>query len=196
MQSEDCSRKKEIGPDLVFLRDNMSLTLSSMSLYTCFGFVLRYCCLFQTRRCVETQPESQHRRKKRITRMIALIILLFAIFWFPIHVLNIYTKLYPDFPKTEVLFIIKLLAHTLSYTNSCLNPLIYAFLNDIFQKSFLKTFPSVTSWFSCMIGISEEHENTRVTNMVDQAIQAGTNDNVEANSDVIQRQNILDTKLL
>lgn len=129
--------------------------------------------------------------------MIALIILMFAICWFPIHVVNIYTKVYPEFPKTEAMFIIKVLAHTLSYTNSCLNPIIYAFLNDIFRKSFLKTFPFVSKFSVCMYRNTEEQpENSRYTNMVDQAIQASTNDPKETSSDFIQRRNILDTKLL
>lgn len=119
-----------------------------------------------------------------MTRMVALIILLFATFWFPIHVINIYTKLCPDFPKTEPMFVTKIVAHTLSYSNSCVNPFIYAFLNDRFKKSFVKTFPSMSNWFPCMRNIIEELEHTRITNMVDQAIQAGTDDNDIDQSDL------------
>ncbi|XP_076095080.1 galanin receptor type 1-like isoform X3 [Mytilus galloprovincialis] len=144
--------------------------------------------------------ETQTRRKKRMTRMVAIIILLFATFWFPIHVINIYTKLYPEFPKTEPMFIIKVLAHTLSYANSCVNPFIYAFLNDRFKKSFVKTFPSLSYWFPCMRNIIEEMEHTRITNMVDQAIQAGADDNdndhVEENCNHIQLQKLQETSLL
>lgn len=73
-------------------------------------------------------------------------------------------------------------------------------MNDRFKKSFVKTFPSLSYWFPCMRNIIEELEHTRVTNMVDQGIQAGGDDNdsenMEENGNHIQMHMMQETSLL
>lgn len=34
--------------------------------------------------------------------------------------------------------ILQIVAHTMAYTSSCINPLLYAFLSDNFRKAFYK----------------------------------------------------------
>ncbi|XP_060085841.1 G-protein coupled receptor 54-like [Ylistrum balloti] len=122
--------------------------------------------------------ESQVRRRRRVTRMVSVVVLLFATFWFPIHVYNICRKSM-TIPQTSIFYGIKIFAHTLSYANSCVNPFVYAFLNDGFKKAFAKTFPSLYPWCPCMRMVSDER-HTQVTGMVDQAIQAMPEDDNDA----------------
>lgn len=39
---------------------------------------------------------------------------------------------------THVTVIIQIISHVLAYTNSCVNPVLYAFLSDNFRKAFRK----------------------------------------------------------
>ncbi|KAJ8314033.1 hypothetical protein KUTeg_008594 [Tegillarca granosa] len=124
--------------------------------------------------CNGTTPlssQSQIRRRKKVTRMVAVVVALFAIFWFPIHFINVYLKFFKNFDtSSQMLYNSKIFAHTLSYANSCVNPFVYAFLNDGFKKAFNKTFPSC--WW-CPCARPKNYERcTQVTGMVDQAVQA------------------------
>lgn len=103
--------------------------------------------------------------------MVAVVVMLFATFWLPAHVINTCQKFMHNFPKTSTTYGLKVFAHTLSYANSCVNPIVYAFLNDGFKKAFAKTFPSISKWSLCIHMIADER-NTQVTGLVDQGIQA------------------------
>ncbi|XP_069111437.1 G-protein coupled receptor 54-like [Argopecten irradians] len=142
--------------------------------------------------CNGTTPlssESQVRRRRRVTRMVAVVVLLFATFWFPIHVYNFFWK-FNLIPKSSIIYGIKIFAHTLSYANSCVNPFVYAFLNDGFKKAFAKTFPSLYPWCPCMRPVTDER-HTQVTGMVDQAIQA----NAEEDNDVTKPETVPMTRI-
>jgi len=115
--------------------------------------------------------------------MVAIVVLLFATFWFPIHVFNLCMNFIKGFPNTNILYNIKIIAHTLSYANSCVNPFVYAFLNDGFKKAFSKSFPFLSSWCPCIKTISDERY-TQVTGMVDQAIQAMPGEDNDVTMDV------------
>ncbi|KAK3109182.1 hypothetical protein FSP39_024763 [Pinctada imbricata] len=123
---------------------------------------------------------SQIRRRRKVTRMVAIVVLLFATFWFPIHVFNIYRILHPSYPRTTALYIFKIFGHTLSFANSCVNPFVYAFLNDAFKKAFSKTFPFISKLCPCA-RVTSDDRYTQVTGMVDQAIQAMPCDDVNGN---------------
>ncbi|XP_078659613.1 G-protein coupled receptor 54-like [Branchiostoma floridae x Branchiostoma belcheri] len=74
----------------------------------------------------EDPPNSQLvKRNRKVTQMIALLSLLFALCWLPIHVLNLSIVFVPDFPMTQATMWLKIVAVTFSYANSCINPFIY-----------------------------------------------------------------------
>jgi hypothetical protein len=114
--------------------------------------------------------ERQTRRKRRVTRMVAIVVLLFGICWFPIHVIAVWIQFDPHFPKTDGMHHFKLFAHTLSYANSCLNPFVYAFVNDGFRKALLKRSPDLSQLCSCLFKSSLTQELE--TSMIDKAVEA------------------------
>ena len=63
------------------------------------------------------------------------------VLWFPIHALSIWHRVDEHFPKTSTTYTLKIIAHTMTYANSTVNPIIYAFSNENFQISFSKLFP-------------------------------------------------------
>uniref|UniRef100_A0A336KQD6 CSON014148 protein n=1 Tax=Culicoides sonorensis TaxID=179676 RepID=A0A336KQD6_CULSO len=80
---------------------------------------------------------ESRRGKKRVTRMVVVVVLAFAICWLPIQLILVLKslKLY-ETTKTNV--IMQVVSHVLAYMNSCVNPVLYAFLSDNFRKAFRK----------------------------------------------------------
>ncbi|XP_064478875.1 allatostatin-A receptor-like [Ornithodoros turicata] len=78
------------------------------------------------------------RSKKRVTRLVVVVVVVFAVCWCPVQVVlvlksvNAYGKMNP--PR----IVIQIASQILAYTNSCVNPFLYAFLSENFRKSFRK----------------------------------------------------------
>ena len=70
-----------------------------------------------------------------MTKTVIFLTLTFMINWFPVHFLATWYRLDNDFPQYFSLYVIKLIAHTMSYANSFINPIIYYFANDMYKKS-------------------------------------------------------------
>ncbi|XP_022096714.1 G-protein coupled receptor 54-like [Acanthaster planci] len=83
-------------------------------------------------------------QKRRTTRMLLMVVFLFFVFWLPTHIFNCwdrYTNGGPDFSKHEALYNFRIFSYTLAYSNSCVNPFVYAFMGNNFRTSFKKAFP-------------------------------------------------------
>ena len=111
----------------------------------------------QTNGITSKKAQQQEKRRKRVTKLVASVVIVFALFWLPIHVLNLWFKLDDNFPRTNVMYIMKIISHTLSYANSCVNPFVYAFLSDGFRKAFRKTFPAFVQRYRICGGPAEEY---------------------------------------
>ncbi|XP_055909587.1 allatostatin-A receptor [Eupeodes corollae] len=84
------------------------------------------------------KPSAESRKgKRRVTRMVVVVVLAFAICWLPIHVILV-LKALNLYASTHVTVILQIVSHVLAYTNSCINPILYAFLSDNFRKAFRK----------------------------------------------------------
>ncbi|XP_064614115.1 G-protein coupled receptor 54-like [Liolophura sinensis] len=120
----------------------------------CYSLMLRDMWKAETMGAALTENASSHRaslmlrsmqakRRRKVAKMVAVVVLLFATFWMPIHVLNLCFAFAPDFPATNELYDFKVFAHTLSYANSCVNPIVYAFMGDGFRRALRKTFSNL-----------------------------------------------------
>ncbi|XP_055374801.1 allatostatin-A receptor [Condylostylus longicornis] len=84
------------------------------------------------------KPSAESRRgKRRVTRMVVVVVLAFAICWLPIHIILVLKSL-ELYNNSLFAVICQITAHVLAYTNSCVNPILYAFLSDNFRKAFRK----------------------------------------------------------
>ncbi|XP_002730936.1 allatostatin-A receptor-like [Saccoglossus kowalevskii] len=87
-------------------------------------------------------PQGSHtkesvKQKKRVTKMVVFVVIIFCVTWMPIQIMSVLLTL-ELIPYSETTTICLWIGNILSYINSCVNPIIYAFLSDNFRKSFKK----------------------------------------------------------
>ncbi len=83
--------------------------------------------------------EESVRAKRKVTKLVIAVVVVFFICWLPSHVF----WLLSHFSKTWLrptygIYYFRIFAHVLSYGNSAMNPIVYAFLSKNFRKGFCK----------------------------------------------------------
>ncbi len=120
--------------------------------YSCFftfAFVLPVCgmCVlygFMVKRLMYgvvpggSQSAESLRSKKRVTRMVVIVVVIFVICWTPIQIILLCVYVLDSYPETGLALGFQIASNCLAYMNSCVNPFLYAFLSDYFRKSFKK----------------------------------------------------------
>ncbi|XP_073818868.1 allatostatin A receptor 2 [Musca autumnalis] len=86
---------------------------------------------------VRMSMESQ-RGRKRVTRLVVVVVIAFASLWLPVQLILLLKALDIYQTTTKLTVILQIIAQTLAYTSSCINPVLYAFLSDNFRKAFHK----------------------------------------------------------
>ncbi|XP_059373547.1 delta-type opioid receptor-like isoform X1 [Carassius carassius] len=79
--------------------------------------------------------KEKDRNLRRITRMVLVVVAVFIICWTPIHIFVI-IKALVTIPSSLLQTVTWHFCITLGYTNSCLNPVLYAFLDENFKRCF------------------------------------------------------------
>ncbi|XP_078254756.1 galanin receptor type 1 isoform X2 [Rhinoraja longicauda] len=77
--------------------------------------------------------------KRKTAQTVLVVIVVFCISWLPHHVINLWIQ-FGKFPLTNASFIFRIASHCLAYSNSSINPIIYAFLSENFRKSYHQVF--------------------------------------------------------
>lgn len=78
---------------------------------------------------------EKDRNLRRITRLVLVVVAAFIICWTPIHIF-ILLKAIVAIPETTAVMAAYFLCVALGYTNSSLNPILYAFLDENFKRCF------------------------------------------------------------
>uniref|UniRef100_A0A8C4T9E1 G-protein coupled receptors family 1 profile domain-containing protein n=1 Tax=Erpetoichthys calabaricus TaxID=27687 RepID=A0A8C4T9E1_ERPCA len=92
---------------------------------------------------LEDMSDSK-RAKRKVTKMIIIVAVLFCLCWLPHHVINLWLW-YGYFPLNQATYVFRILSHLVSYANSCLNPIVYALVSKHFRKGFKKVFSCLLS---------------------------------------------------
>ena len=107
--------------------------------------------------------KKARQKKNKILILIGTVSITFGLTWFPVHFIQLWRTVFQKhFPYTDLMYIIKVIAHTLSYSNSFINPFIYIFVGSKF-KSHIKE-----EIFKCFKARKKEHRRSTLqfpTNM-------------------------------
>ncbi|KAM8823693.1 delta-type opioid receptor-like isoform 1-T1 [Spinachia spinachia] len=78
---------------------------------------------------------EKDRNLRRITRLVVVVVAVFVVCWTPIHIF-ILVKALASVPETTAIMAAYFFCVALGYTNSSLNPVLYAFLDENFKRCF------------------------------------------------------------
>ncbi|XP_043921435.1 kappa-type opioid receptor [Protopterus annectens] len=78
---------------------------------------------------------EKDRNLRRITRLVLVVVAVFIICWTPIHIF-VLLKALVNVPDTNAVIACYYFCVALGYTNSSLNPILYAFLDENFKRCF------------------------------------------------------------
>ncbi|KAF6739312.1 G-protein coupled receptor 54 [Oryzias melastigma] len=92
---------------------------------------------------LQAQAERAATVRARVSHMVKVIVVLFLICWGPIQVCVL---LQAFGLRSYFLYKLKIWGHCLSYCNSSINPLVYAFMGNNFRKAFRHAFPAFLLW--------------------------------------------------
>ncbi|XP_060924528.1 galanin receptor type 1b [Limanda limanda] len=95
--------------------------------------------LFHLYKKMKTMSQKSESVKRKTTQIVLLVIGAFTICWMPHHIIAMWVE-FGTFPLNDATFAFRIVSHCLSYGNSCINPVLYAFLSENFRKSCRKVF--------------------------------------------------------
>ncbi|CAH1273240.1 GALR2 [Branchiostoma lanceolatum] len=84
---------------------------------------------------------SRNKSKRKVTRMIVVIVAVFGLCWLPLQVYLLAQMVDSTVGAEEWQKYVLYMANALAYSNSSVNPLIYAFFSVQFRRSFMQVFP-------------------------------------------------------
>uniref|UniRef100_A0A8C8YIM7 Neuropeptides B and W receptor 2 n=1 Tax=Prolemur simus TaxID=1328070 RepID=A0A8C8YIM7_PROSS len=77
--------------------------------------------------------------RRKVTVLVLVVLAVCLLCWTPFHLASV-VALTTDLPQTSLVIGVSYVITSLSYANSCLNPFLYAFLDDSFRKNFHAVF--------------------------------------------------------
>lgn len=81
--------------------------------------------------------------RKRLAKIVLVLVGLFAVCWFPNHVLYLYRSFhYQQLDLSLAHLVVTLLARVLSFSSSCVNPFALYLLSETFRRHFDRCRPS------------------------------------------------------
>ncbi|KAF4024997.1 hypothetical protein G4228_016924 [Cervus hanglu yarkandensis] len=100
----------------------------------CYAKVLNH--LHKKLKNVSKKSEAS---KKKTAQTVLVVVVVFGVSWLPHHVIHLWAE-FGVFPLTPASFFFRITAHCLAYSNSSVNPIIYAFLSENFRKAYKQVF--------------------------------------------------------
>ncbi|CAK6447747.1 unnamed protein product [Pipistrellus nathusii] len=88
---------------------------------------------------LKNMSKKSEASKKKTAQTVLVVVVVFGISWLPHHVIHLWVE-FGVFPLTPASFIFRVTAHCLAYSNSSVNPIIYAFLSENFRKAYKQVF--------------------------------------------------------
>ncbi|KAE8282467.1 Galanin receptor type 1 [Larimichthys crocea] len=77
--------------------------------------------------------------KRKTAQTVLVVVVVFCLSWLPHHIVHLWVE-FGSFPLSQASFVFRVVAHCLAYSNSSVNPIIYAFLSENFRNSYKQVF--------------------------------------------------------
>ncbi|XP_046898397.1 galanin receptor type 1b [Hypomesus transpacificus] len=105
--------------------------------------VLIICCyakvLFHLHNKMKNMSKKSESSKRKTAQTVLLVVTAFLICWMPHHIIAMWVE-FGMFPLNDASFAFRIISHCLAYGNSCVNPILYAFLSENFRKACRQVF--------------------------------------------------------
>ncbi|XP_065517274.1 galanin receptor type 1-like [Lathamus discolor] len=88
---------------------------------------------------VKNISKKSERSKRKTAQTVLLVVAVFLLSWLPHHIITMWAE-FGQFPLNNISFTFRIISHCLAYGNSCINPIIYAFLSENFRKACQQVF--------------------------------------------------------
>lgn len=142
---------KKMTCNIEWPQDNGAGSGTTFTLYSLilgFAFPLSLILTFYSmvlRKLQTVGPKTRSKEKKRshrkVTKLVLTVITVYILCWLPYWISQVLLITSPpDICNTRLQITLFVLVGCLGYSNSAMNPILYAFLSDNFKKSFLKAF--------------------------------------------------------
>ncbi|XP_063905594.1 orexin/Hypocretin receptor type 1-like isoform X2 [Zophobas morio] len=92
---------------------------------------------------MNASTEGQLRSRRKAAKMLVAVVVMFAICYFPVHLLSILRKTV-GLKNSDGNRAFSLISHWLCYANSAVNPIIYNFMSGKFRREFRSSFAKCT----------------------------------------------------
>ncbi|XP_077988645.1 G-protein coupled receptor 54-like [Glandiceps talaboti] len=111
----------------------------------CYGFILKQVWRIKGLGILDGgvyEVKQSLQRRRKVTRMVLIVVMLFAISWGPLQAMNSWARFDPNMESKYDIHLIRFRTFCLclAYSNSCINPFIYALTGNTFQKYFKRLF--------------------------------------------------------
>ncbi|XP_048040557.1 galanin receptor type 1b [Megalobrama amblycephala] len=105
--------------------------------------VLITCCyakvLYHLHKKMKNMSKKSELSKRKTAQTVLLVVAAFLICWMPHHIIAMWVE-FGHFPLNDASFVFRIISHCLAYGNSCVNPILYAFLSENFRKACKQVF--------------------------------------------------------
>ncbi|ELU08808.1 hypothetical protein CAPTEDRAFT_160421 [Capitella teleta] len=120
-----------------------------------------YVLIFKTLR---NRMQNRKSRKTKTTRMLVAVVLVFAMTWTPFHLFAIIMDFKPQLVHGSYIRLIDALLKVIALSSSCINPLLYGWMNDNYRNAFFSIIRKPTAT-PVNIHREDSDEMTKTTKM-------------------------------
>lgn len=137
--TEAMQRGRHFRPDPSFSRLYYGSFFAFGYLLPLVAIISFYGCLVHELLCGRSSQVSRSRHaivsKRRVTRLVIVVIIAFALCWLPIQIVFLLQHFGTN-PQSRFFRTFHVFSNCLAYANSSINPVLYAFLSENFRNSF------------------------------------------------------------
>ncbi|MCI4390602.1 hypothetical protein PGIGA_G00124420 [Pangasianodon gigas] len=88
---------------------------------------------------LKNMSKKSEASKRKTAQTVLVVVVVFCLSWLPHHIVHLWVE-FGSFPLNQASFMFRVIAHCLAYSNSSVNPIIYAFLSENFRKAYKQVF--------------------------------------------------------